>query len=111
MHSNVGITFDLVSLRQLLPGQSIIEFAAIYGIPDRSTNPTADFWVLVDGQLRFSQKDMKSGQSGKISVPLSDSDRFLTLITTEGKTESVSTGAAPTYQTACVFGTPILILE
>jgi hypothetical protein len=45
----------------------------------------ADLWVLVDGQVRFRRREI-SGLNGAFSivVPLGDSERFLTLATTDG---------------------------
>jgi len=44
-----------------------------------------DFWVLVDGQVRFSRQDAtKADGALQVSVPLDEQDRFLTLAVTEG---------------------------
>jgi hypothetical protein len=45
----------------------------------------ADVWVLVDGQVRFSRmKFRRSDGPAEIDIPLKPTDRFLTLISTDG---------------------------
>ena len=37
----------------------------------------ADFWVLVDGKLKYKQTQVKEqGKAGLIDIELSDADRF-----------------------------------
>lgn len=89
MHANLGITFDLQAIRAMLPRLKITGFSSLAGISENGPKriPYADFWVLVDGQIRFS----KTGADGKatypVSIEISDSDRFLTLMVTDGGEE------------------------
>jgi hypothetical protein len=85
LHANVGITFDLEKIRSSLPGTAIKSFTAQCGIGDTTAVPAkADFWVLVDGQVRFSSIGMRPGDKPKsIHVELKDQDGFLTLLTTD----------------------------
>ena len=51
--------------------------------------PDVDFWVLVDGQIRYEKKALKL-QDGEISfnIELGPEDRFLTLIVTDGSSSA-----------------------
>ena len=63
-----------------------MEFSATCGIgenaPDRM--PKADFWVLVDGKVRFCKTAVDKSQTHFILVPISEQDEFLTLIVSDG---------------------------
>ena len=99
IHSNAGITFDLAAIRQLLPDVELTHFTAFGGISEAITEkvnpPDVDFWVVVDGQIRYEKTALKL-EDGKISfnVELTPQDRFLTLIVTDG---FGSTGALRDY--------------
>ena len=115
MHGNAGITFDLEQIRQAFPG-SLREFRAVYGIADDYWDGVgcpayADFWVLVDGQVRFSRKGVQVHQGGTISVVLSDQDRFLTLVTTDGGKGSPEYDNRTSFNDWSVFGEPCLIFD
>ncbi|HOM76941.1 MAG TPA: NPCBM/NEW2 domain-containing protein [Anaerohalosphaeraceae bacterium] len=96
LHSNLGITFDLRKIRHSLPeGTRISSFSALCGVGEgpassKRAHDYVNFYILVDGQERFRADDMEY-QSGlkPIDVNLSDSDRFLTLMTTDGSDRSV----------------------
>ena len=113
MHANAGITFDLDKIRQAYSASTIKEFTAQYGICDgASPSPEfafADFWVLVDGKQRFVKRGVKEGTSDYLSVSISPSDRFLTLMTTDGGVEGIE--GRPAYNDWCLFGKPELVLE
>lgn len=88
LHSNIGITFDLQKIRGALAGLDIKSFAAVGALTenvDESEEPDIDFWVLVDGQIRYEKQSLKL-DDGFISfdVELTLQDRFLTLIVTDG---------------------------
>jgi hypothetical protein len=86
MHANLGITFDLDAIRKDYAGAQVTHFvseAALSYAAPREGN--ADVWVLVDGQVRYSQKNIREkGLTYPIEIELRDTDRFLTLITTDG---------------------------
>ncbi len=93
MHANTGITFDLGKIRSFMPVARIERFRATCGVSEtvaqyvqRRVDPakiTVDFWVLVDGQVRFSRiMAAEPLSSEQIDIPLGPSDQFLTLITT-----------------------------
>jgi hypothetical protein len=87
MHANMGITFDLQAMRNYLPGVKIARFQSKLGIRKWAIRPTAsnaDFWVLVDGKLRYEKKQVKIGELYSVDIELSEQDRFLTLIETDG---------------------------
>jgi hypothetical protein len=93
MHPNAGITFDLDAIRSTMLDVEIECFDALCGVSEtvvryaeRDSDPNAievTFWVLVDGQLRFSRKlGVVPAQSEQIHVPIGPRDHFLTLATT-----------------------------
>jgi hypothetical protein len=87
IHANTGITFDLEAIRRLMPETGTIHFQSQVGIermPFRPKASNADFWVLVDGKLRFQKTQVKHKSFYPVDVELSQSDRFLTLIVTDG---------------------------
>lgn len=116
LHSNLGITFDLQAIRQMLPSAQITEFRAVCGISQSGPNrvPYADFWVLVDGQVRFERRGVGAAEVYDISVPIGSNDRFLTLITTDGGEEICLKDEHGVYAIDsdwAVFGVPTLVLE
>jgi hypothetical protein len=121
--TNKGITFDLEALRKVLPDSDIQRFTAICGLSERDIvngislyyGGAAKFWVLVDGQMRFSAEIMrlKGGSPdtpAEINVPINRKDRFLTLIATDGITigRDFFTNIDSDYS---VFAKPILHLS
>lgn len=99
LHSNLGITFDLDAIRKALPsGSRITGFSAGCGIAEgpegsKQEKDFSDFYVLVDGVERFAAGDMNYLSELKIAeVELADRDRFLTLMTTEGKDGNLHLG-------------------
>lgn len=113
MHANLGITFDLAEIASLNAGLRIERFRSAYGVSESATDRpcNADFWVLVDGRVRFSRTGVKvKGIAGEIDVPLADTDRFLTLITTDGGDADVAGGLRGTDSDWCVFVEPNLEL-
>ncbi len=77
MHRFTTIVTNLEATRAFDPG---------YRLARRS----ADFWVLVDGQVRFSRTDLTSND-GRISVDvaLTPADRYLTIIATDAGNTNV----------------------
>lgn len=87
MQGNVGITFDLGAMRSRLTGDRIRRFVTECGVCTEIPveDEQIDFWVLVDGQVRFSRRDAtKADGAIRVGVPLYDQDRFLMLAITEG---------------------------
>lgn len=100
MHANQGITFDLEAIRGALGGLDVRRFTAQAGLSEsvldypelivrdadgRIESPRADFYVLVDGKVRFSRRDITPEDAVlAIDVELTGIDRFLTLVTTQG---------------------------
>lgn len=84
MHANKGITFDLNAIR----GGSARSgtFTAVLGNSGAKGQSLIDFFVYVDGQRRVEIKDFAAqGPGHRIKIELTVSDRFLTLVATEGK--------------------------
>lgn len=112
MHANLGITFDLAEIASRNAGLRIERFRSAYGVSESATNRrcNADFWVLVDGRVRFAQTGVKvKGIAGQIDVPLKETDRFLTLVTTDGGDADI-VGLRGTDSDWCVFVEPNLEL-
>ena len=116
MHTNQGITFDLDRIRNAVDSTEIIAFKSVCGISE--TGPDyglADITVLVDGQVRYSQKNIVKAQSFQIDVPLKSNDRFLTLMTTvstEKKEPEDDNGKLNLeHGDWCLFGNPVLNLK
>ena len=88
MNTNAGITFDLGVIRGKLPGISVKSFRSgclLFAIPNKRKVQKSDIFVLVDGETKF--KKIGFDQDGvvlNIDIPLTESDRFLTLVATDG---------------------------
>jgi len=91
--ANVGITFDLDSMRASMSNCLISRFQAHCGISETLADIHQEaqdyaqvkvtFWVLVDGRVAHSRElDTDPFESDQIDIALNPSDRFLTLITT-----------------------------
>jgi hypothetical protein len=88
LHANIGITFDLQALRSLLPDFKMVRFQSLFKIEIEAVRPdlsNADFWVLVDGELRDYRTQVKSNELWPVDIELSETDRFLTLVVTDGQ--------------------------
>lgn len=116
MHANHGLTFDLEAIRRSF-NRDIARFSAQVGIADLKEDCpcNADFWVLVDGQVRYSLRQYKQkGVLNDVAVDIKNTDRFLTLVTTDGGDPDNPQGSF--YERAiscdwCIFTEPVLILE
>jgi hypothetical protein len=92
IYGNAGITFDLDTIRQSIPQSRIRAFHAVCGLsPDtagnrlRTGNSQADVFVLVDGKVSFETLAIsRFSQQKKIDIPIRPTDRFLTLVGTDG---------------------------
>ena len=88
LHANKGITFDLEAIRNANPDCRLLRFRAVAGnvewIYRNDVMLYADFWVLVDGRLRY-QRQKINGWRGAfwVDVPLRSEDHFLTLAATD----------------------------
>lgn len=116
LHSNLGITFDLDAVRNSMPDFRIAEFRSLCGISSTGPQrlPYADFWVLVDGQLRFSREGVGASDIHPVSIPITSSDRFLTLVATDGGTDVAlkeNNISYPIDSDWCLFAEPYLIME
>lgn len=85
MHANSGITFDLDRMREELPAFELTAFRSLCGRtpinPVLEVDEPADFYVLVDGQVRFHFENVTTQDDPRlVDVPLSSDDRFLTLV-------------------------------
>ena len=108
MHANGGITFDLDAIRVSYQ-RSVKAFRTDYLFNHRNrTRPGdlyIDIWILVDGEVRYQKTDMTvSDTVFPIQLPISDQDRFLSLVVTDGSDDS-------TDNVWGIFVEPALILE
>jgi hypothetical protein len=99
LHPNAGITYDLSAIRTRHPDRQITAFQTDYGFPMslyekraassvgegvlKPTSGTVDFYVLVDGQLRRKIAFRMGMPPANLRVPLTDQDRFLSLVSTD----------------------------
>jgi hypothetical protein len=116
MHGNHGITFDLEAMRQTYH-RSINRFATRIGIADFKEKQfsNANIYVLVDGRVCYSLLQYKQmGILNDASIEITDKDRFLTLIATDGdgvnKSGEDMASLTFTYDW-CIFTEPVLMLE
>jgi hypothetical protein len=115
MHGNHGITFDLDAIRKSYHYR-ISRFTSRIGIADFEDKPcNANFYVLLDGRICYSLCQYKQkGVLNDVSVKIEDTNRFLTLVTTDGEYPSkpdkdVSKGTF--FSDWSVFTEPVLLLE
>lgn len=86
LHANIGITYDLNVIRTFAPGK-IVKFTAECGLSEavNEKDIKADVWFLVDGRLKAHYNIIENDRrSQSITFEINDSDRFLTLTTTDG---------------------------
>ena len=84
---NQGITFDLEAIRRANPGYAITNLRSIVANVywEDPGAYRADFWVLVDGEVRKRFHEINSlNRALPLTVPIRPTDRFLTLATTDG---------------------------
>jgi len=116
IHSNVGITFDLDKIRASLPGSRIVSFSTLCGGLSKdiikTRGSTADFWVLVDGQKRFEITGVHwHGDAKPVHITLTEQDRFLTLMVTDGGEAAESGWDKGNFGDLGLFAEPALILD
>lgn len=115
MHANLGITFDLDAIRSDLPGFTVDRFVSDAGLSsDAPRQGNVDVWILVDGQIRYSSIGFREkGKAISIEIPVEKSDRFLSLVVTDGRDKDRPNGQAyrSTDSDWCVFGYPRLGLS
>ena len=111
-NSNHGITFDLDAIRSHY-NLKIDRFTSRVGLIDFDKKRcNANFYVLVDGQLRYSLVGYtQKGVLNDVSVKLEDTDRFLTLATSENVDQIDFMANSTLYENWCVFTEPVLMLE
>lgn len=108
LHPNMGITFDLQQMRQSLSGLTLGRLHARAGLSQTvsryvDTNPESEFWVLIDGQIRLRRLVKMSDGGFEIDIPISASDRFLSLAVTDGNGDTAFNWA--------VFVDPCIVLQ
>ena len=109
IHSNKGITFDLNAMRRNIPGVRINRFKALAGVSQTvleiwPESSQTDFWILIDGRIKLEKKGVKPDDIPfLVDIPLSDQNRFLTIITTDSGNSAGRDWA--------MFAEPVLELE
>ena len=115
MHANLGVTFDLQAIRDKLSNAKLTfnKFKADTGFTSAGNlenKGKADIYVLVDGQVRYSQIGMDNCETiYNIDIDLDENDRFLTLVATDGGDPDDI--LISTWADWCVFASPELILK
>jgi hypothetical protein len=89
MHANAGMTIDLQEVRAAYPDHNLrrlLGYVVNEFVPSRGGRGNATgAWVIVDGQARITQPELRSGnEPARVDVALTDDDRFLTLAATDG---------------------------
>ncbi|MBN2064501.1 MAG: FecR domain-containing protein [Sedimentisphaerales bacterium] len=87
-HANAGVTFDLDAIRSAYPDLSISSFNARLGYIQTGENELADsdIQILIDGYQAVTYEKYQSGYKPlDINIKLNKSDRFLTIVCTEGE--------------------------
>ncbi|MBN1763887.1 MAG: NPCBM/NEW2 domain-containing protein [Sedimentisphaerales bacterium] len=112
IHANLGITYDLNAIRSQLAGVKLDRFQSTIGISDASPRQcNADFWILVDGQVRYRKVNVQQkGIIETVDIELPEDARFLTLVTTDGG-DSDSDMVTSMDSDWCLFAEPVLTLE
>ncbi|HDS84050.1 MAG TPA: hypothetical protein ENN97_02490 [Phycisphaerales bacterium] len=118
LHANIGVTYDLQALRALLPDANFVRFVSRFGIEKEAMRPAlsnADFWILVDGRLQYKKTQVGWGEFYDIELPLSEQNRFLTLVVTDGQDPNErfyeNRDYPPIDSDWGMFVDPVLILE
>lgn len=118
LHANLGVTYDLSAIRAQLSDVKINRFQSTIGISDSSPREcNADFWVLIDGAVRYRKVNVREkGVIDFVDIPLSEQDRFLTLVATDGGDPNIRLAGSSSIEQSmdsdwCVFGAPVLVLE
>lgn len=90
LHANAGITFDLDAIRAAiwstdadLNQPPTLRFSTVAGYGGRTTEPSAEFWILVDGEL-VAHERIGRDDAIPVDFEISRRARFLTLISTDG---------------------------
>lgn len=115
MHANIGVTVDLDAIRALYADNRITRFISRAGIADlQEPYPcNAGFWILIDGQTRYGNRHVRQkGVLQDVAVEIRDSDRFLTLVTTDGGDVDIPEAYKRSITCDwCVFAEPVLVME
>jgi len=92
MHANSGLTFDLAAIAALHPANGLAALHCLVGnsarqdINGRPADALASVYVLVDGVVRFQRVGFSNMDAPfAVNVPLRQGDRFLTLVTVQGR--------------------------
>lgn len=115
IHANSGITFDLRMFRSRLHEGRILRFRSTLKILDvvpekNNIKSAADFWILLDGQVRYGNT-LSRGMADPVDIEIAETDRFLTLITTDGGYRDKELDRNAIGYDWCIFDQPKLILE
>ena len=118
LHANTGITFDLDAIRRLIPESDTMFLRSQIGIermPFRPKASNADFWILVDGKIKYSKTQVKHRSFHSVDIEISQDARFLTLMVTDGgdPEERVVDGKRVTAIDSDwgMFAEPVLVAE
>lgn len=83
LHANAGITFDLKSIRNAQQSESVWKLSTVVGYGGRTVDPSAEFRILLDGQLRASGR-IGRNDAIPVDIDIPSTTRFLTFLATDG---------------------------
>jgi autotransporter-associated beta strand protein len=86
-HATKGITFDLNDVRAA--GKSANLFTAYIGDSRLKPGGSVSYYVVVDGVLKANRNDITNSEDF-VAVPLSATDRFLTLVMTDARIADIN---------------------
>ncbi|MFI4861599.1 MAG: hypothetical protein ACIAXF_13075 [Phycisphaerales bacterium JB063] len=87
INANAAITFDLAAIRRDHPGMEIKSFSGMCGVSETAVGgavPLVDFILLLDGRVVYRNDAVGLGGMGDILFSIGSTDRFLTVIVTDG---------------------------
>ena len=82
LHANAGISFDLAAIRKAT-GITELRFSTVAGYGGRTVEPSAEFRVLLDANLK-AHKKIGRNDAVPIEFEIPKATRFLTFISTDG---------------------------
>jgi NPCBM/NEW2 domain len=84
IHSSAGVTFDLAEIRAHYSGATTLRLDGVAGLNYEScVGANVEIWVIVDGVLKFQGAFLNGGDHQAFSIPLGNTERFVTLACTD----------------------------
>ena len=86
INASMGVTFDLDKIRAHHGDTNLSRFTAFAGVNDRDASEHGDviFYVFIDGRLAHRTETLSRGDVERLNVEIKSTDRYLTIVTTDG---------------------------